>query len=538
MYEKEFDDFGTIVQIEDFQNVCLDDYDSYLDTVIKFKGTKEDISVIYQKYKDQILNMILNNDGLQDRIMIEKIGAQRTVRHDKEIEETIDFQKIMTNIFQENTKFNHFEKRAKTIILLETAKLINCYGMQELTENSDKISKEIRLGIFDAKTNVYLPKTELEKIEKRINISEILGEESIPYIENYELLKERIQSLRDFTKKPNEMQQLDILIQQLNTVEALINQQDSGMLDLLKQCYSDYEKINREILLARLNNADKKVLDDPSDESLLLLHFIPDFTQTTDITQDEFFEKIVTNSIETYIETKYGRKYDAEIDSEEASELLMDYLNSRKNPFDLNLRIPLKNRYTNSSFHDVITKPHTKLSCSIAKIGHLHPHLNRKIAIGFSPVPINAIKTINRGYNNALDRFSFQQNSTSIPEVLEHIEKGGTNETLVDWTQIQPAYIMVVKDTEKIPEELLKIAEEYSNITGLPIQIYDQYEIERKKNNPEIAPNNHPIVNSYNSSTLAPFAQIRSKGLLQRIRNTIQTKILGLGGKQDEPNKW
>lgn len=156
---------------------------------------------------------------------------------------------------------------------------------------------------------------------------------------------------------------------------------------------------------------------------------------------------------------------------------------------------------------------------------------------GLSSVPINAIKTINRGYNNALDRFSFQQNSTSIPEILEHIQKGGTNETLVDWTQIKPAYIMVVKDTEKMSEELLKIAEEYSNITGLPIQIYDQYEIERKKNNPEINQNNHPIIDSYNSSNLAPFAQIRSKGLLKRTRDITKTEILGLGGKQDDPTK-
>ena len=78
--------------------------------------------------------------------MIEKDGTKRTVRHDKEIEETIDFPKIMTNIFQENITFNHFENRAKTIILLETAKLINCYGMQELTEKPDKISKEIEVN--------------------------------------------------------------------------------------------------------------------------------------------------------------------------------------------------------------------------------------------------------------------------------------------------------------------------------------------------------------------------------------------------------
>ena len=107
--------------------------------------------------------------------------------------------------------------------------------MQELTEKTDAVSKEIRLGIFDAKTNVYLPKTELEKIEKRTNLSEIFGEESIPYIENYELLKERIQSLINFTKAPKEMQQLDELLQQLNIVETLMNQQNRGMLDLLKQ---------------------------------------------------------------------------------------------------------------------------------------------------------------------------------------------------------------------------------------------------------------------------------------------------------------
>ena len=535
MYEKKFDDFGNIIQIENFQNVCLEEYDYYLDTVIEFKGTKEDISVIYQKYKNSILNMILNSDMLKDMIMTEE---KRTVRHDKEIEETIDFQKIMANIFQEDTTLNPFEKRARIIILLEIAKLINCYGMQELIESQDKISKEIRLGIFDAKTYGCRPISELEK---RINLSETFGEEAIPYIENYELLKERIQSLRKFTKVPEEMQQIDVLIQKLSAVETLMEQQDSRMLTLLKQCYSDYEKINRKLLLARLNNANKKVIDDPNDESLLLLHFIPDFSQETDITQDEFFDEVVTNGIETYIETKYGRKYDKEVDSEEASELLMDYLQSRKNPFDLNLRIPMKNRYTNHSFKDVITKPHTNLSCSIAKIGALHPHLHRKIAIGFSLVPINAIKTINRGYNNTLDRFSFEQNSVSIPEVLEHLEKGGTNETLIDWTQIKPTYIFVVKDTEKISEELLRTAEEYSDITGLPIQIYDAYEIERRKSNPksnnQIQQENYPIVGSYNVSNLAPFAQVRSNGSVQRIKDIIKTKILGLGGKQDESNK-
>lgn len=377
MYEKEFNNFGNILQLEDFQNICLHEYNSYLDTVINFKNSKEDVFLIFQKYKEEIINMILNNDELKDNIMIEKISGFKTIRHDIEIEETVDFSKLTTNIFQKNSNLNHFEKRAKTIILLEIAKLINCYGMQDLTENHDKITKEISLGIFSAKTNAYLPKSKLEEIEKRISLSEIFGEESITYIENYELLKERVQALKKFTKIPTEISELDNLIKDLNIIEKMINKQDGRVLDLLKKCYSDYEKINREILLERLNNQDRSVLDNPNSDDLLLLHFIPDFTQSTDDSQKDFFDEIVTNGIESYIESKYGRKYDAKLDSEEASELLLDYLDSRKNPFNLNLRIPLKNRYTNYSLNNVITKPHTKLSCSIAKVGDLHPHLHR-----------------------------------------------------------------------------------------------------------------------------------------------------------------
>ena len=72
MYEKEFDDFGNIIQIDNFQQVCLDEYDDYLDTIIKFKGSKEDIQSIYQKYKNYLLKMVLSTDELKDKIMIEE----------------------------------------------------------------------------------------------------------------------------------------------------------------------------------------------------------------------------------------------------------------------------------------------------------------------------------------------------------------------------------------------------------------------------------------------------------------------------------
>ena len=542
MYEKEFYQFGSIIQVDNFQEECLQEYDNYLETVIEFKGTKEDIGIIFEKYKDSICRMILTSDKLKDRIMAEE---RFLVRHDKEFEKTVDISKITDDILNRKDSLNHFEERARIITLLEVANLINCYGMEELEANQEKIKNEIRLGIFEAKTDRYLPKDKLEEIKQRMNIDEVYGAEAIPYIENFELLKKRVQFLRDFTNVPEEIQQLDYLMQQLTIVDTMKVHEDTGMPDLLKQCYSDYEQMNRKMLLSRLNSGDRSVIDDPNDESLLLLHFIPEFNKddnnnesnkSFDVSQDEFFHEVVAESIKADIKNKYHREYDPKIDSEEAKKMMESFIESRKKPYDLKLRIPLKNRYTNRSLQKVITAPQTNLSCSIARVGALHPHLDRKIAIGLSRVPISAIKTINKGYNGELDRFSFERNSVSFPEVLEHIDKGGTNETLVDWTQVEPAYIMVVKDTELMPIDLLRKAKEYSDMSGLPLKIYDAYEIEKRKNNSIVNDQNQEIEGAYSISDLGMFAQTKSQGdLIRKCKEIIASKEIG--GTQNENNR-
>jgi len=516
-YEEKISNFEEFVQTDNLKEVYLP---RYLDVIIFFKGTREDILAIYTKYKDIILNMILHSDTLKDLIMMDDQGY---IRHDKQLEEVVNLQEItVDNIFQRNRNHNSFEENARIIILLEIAKLINFYGMKKLLEDPDRISKEIRLGIFAAKTDSYFPKDKLEQIDRRINLSESFGEEAIPYIENFELLKHRIQALKNFSEIPEEIHQIDELFQKIRTVEIMMQQHDSSMLDLLKQCYSDYESLNREMLLARLNG---------SDENLLLLHFIPDFSNDFDRTQSEFFDIFLSTNIIKYIEFKYGREYDPENDYKEAKELQANYLASRKNPFRFDLRIPISNRYVNSSLCYVITSLHTNLSCSIGKKGSLFPHLNRKIAIGFSQIPITAIKTINTGYNNSLDRFSFEENSVPLPEVLEYIEKGGTNETLIDWTQIKPSYILIIKDTEEISEELLKIAEEYSNINGgLPIRIYEADRIQET-----ISKECEPIEGSYNASNLAPFTKIRTTtGIVKRILNIFKKLYSRGDGYKDD----
>ena len=98
--------------------------------------------------------------------------------------------------------------------------------------------------------------------------------------------------------------------------------EDTGMPDLLIQCYSDYEQMNRKMILSRLNSDDRSVIDDPKDESLLLLHFIPEintddnnnesdksFNKSFDVSQNEFFHKVAAESIRVDIKNKYHREY-------------------------------------------------------------------------------------------------------------------------------------------------------------------------------------------------------------------------------------
>ena len=308
----------------------------------------------------------------------------------------------------------------------------------------------------------------------------------------------------------------------------MIQQKNPQAIPLLKGCYSGYEKINRKVLFSRLSFPENRVINNPNDDRLLLLHFIPDYSEACDVEQDKFFESVIVDCIKEYIEKKHGRKFDDQIDHEEASDMLAAFYDSRQNLFDLKNRIPIKNRYTNYSFYDVITAPHTNLSCSVSKIGALHPHLNRKIAIGIINPPLSAIKTINVGYNNELDRFSFEKNSAPIPDVLKHIDEGGTNETLVDWTQIEGAYIMVIKDTPKISKALLKQAKAYSKITGLPLRIYDSYEIEKRKGASTLGNGHNPIKGSYTLNDLIPFAKSSLKTLpLKKIIQSIAKGIIG-----------
>ena len=147
---EDFDAFKEIVQDDDFECSCIRDYEGYLDTVLEFKGTKEDVRLIFEKYKPYLLRMIRNSDELKDKIMRED---RFTIRHDLDFEKSANLSKVSEDLLNKDDGLSIFEERARVILILEVAKLINYYGMDELINNQDRISKEIALRILSAKTD-------------------------------------------------------------------------------------------------------------------------------------------------------------------------------------------------------------------------------------------------------------------------------------------------------------------------------------------------------------------------------------------------
>ena len=64
-------------------------------------------------------------------------------------------------------------------------------------------------------------------------------------------------------------------------------------------------------------------------------------------------------------------------------------------------------------------------------------------------------------FNSEKDRIEFNRGKHSIAYIMKYSKAANnTNETLVDWTQVKPGYILVVKDKEILEQDALSRAEQ------------------------------------------------------------------------------
>lgn len=315
----------------------------------------------------------------------------------------------------------------------------------------------------------------LERINKKIKKGNIIDFSKSGFETELQRYNEELKKIEYYSQKIYELQarpQKDIISETLN---------NENFLAELKEVYTEYSIINKEMLINRLDTVPPEKVDTLDENRLMLIHFIP----TPEIFGKEFntqriedfnLDNRIKSVLRLKISIEKGRKYNQKLDKKRIKEL---YKKTR-DQFDYSYRMPVKSQYLLADGRTfVITKPTTNISMSTAKYGKMTAHLNRKIGVGIlkDDVSPESIYTINIGYNLENDRNIFGYHNLPI----SCLEKG-VNETMVDSKKIRIGYIIVIKDEPEFEKsDFYKKAKEISETYNLPLVVYDQYEIDRKK---------------------------------------------------------
>lgn len=330
-----------LMQTEQIKNLAKDfdfynwygSFDIDVDTILK--------SGILKRHKDAVLEFIKTNPKLKPHLVeiIANDGdtIKRVNRNDFDIN-LLDFDKIIDNLLtQDSEMLNEFEKNARSIILATSAAIINYYGIEALEQISDEIDTEIRCGIFEAELPIRYVYGEEQKqiIHKRVEYYKKYGRESFEYIEDIDILKERLESLKEYAND----EELAVIKKTLESVQGIDSKLKAGQdisLENLKSDYLQYINLNKNMIMQRINSGELK-----------LLHYVPNIINGSnfDTEQKAKREEMLKEYIVDYIKEKYDRNIDIEKDAEEIKQIREQYKMSLKYPCDISLRFPLKNIY-------------------------------------------------------------------------------------------------------------------------------------------------------------------------------------------------
>ena len=175
----------------------------------------EELKEIVLRYYNVIKQYIIEENTEKDLVMKDK----KMKRHDLDIESHVDFEKIRQSIYTRSNKgLSFFEKRAKTVILLNAIEMIDIYGIEQLNNDQQNVEKEITYGSFlDRK----MKKTSNE-IEAYNKIGDMYGKESIKYFKDIFLLEERIDSLLSYNCTTQEREKLKNIQDRVNEIINLL----------------------------------------------------------------------------------------------------------------------------------------------------------------------------------------------------------------------------------------------------------------------------------------------------------------------------
>lgn len=366
---------GYISKSFEITNIEFENFESGVDEIISiFEDTKtnyKDVKLILEKYKDIIIDFILNTTDIRRTLLQQEKFENGTFKEivsredlnflDRDFlskivnyilkNDTPDFPNIQSESFDDE---NFWFQQAYIVLICETLKLIRSYG-KEFLDKDDSVSKvkeDINFGIY----------TELGYDEKDEELRRRLGrsfdKNNIQYFFELEDLQDKTKKLLAYlsvSKNYNllEVEKTRLLLEKiLKNSDILIkfrngeiNKEEIDELPKIDELFSWFKVINRELILDSLICPKEKwfsVIESSIEGKFMLLHFLPEGNNNFDEEMTEFMDK---NSLGEYHKAM------------------------KKNPVKAALRDRLRIPTTfTSRFKSVISKPSTDLSTTLAPV--------------------------------------------------------------------------------------------------------------------------------------------------------------------------
>lgn len=449
---------------------------SYLGAMFYNKNlTYEELVIFINTYKKDLIESALNDNLLIDNILYEN-GIIDVTKKDLITEEYLEGLIVKINNKEFDPKVITFYLYLMTIHNL----FGNKYDENTLKEilNLNLMSILNNPNLLTADGNILLGNDEkIQLAEKFLSWNKKCGETLLPYIFQFETLKEYITVLINSNQVRNNIVYQKTLLNLLKICEYSIKVRDTNIIpskEEVKQInnlFQTYNFINKSIIIDTLN-----------DESIMLVHFVRDNdvnyqlvgndiidmsdknNNAFDLEQSNFFINSYYKYAISIIEQQTGKSFD--IDNPQMRNMLREnlaYFNNIINykPLD---RLPISKREIDSSFHEYIRKTDGRISCSFVPNinGKAKTHLDRKIGLIIQPT-MDAIISTSHGYTSEKNFYDLKKDSVPCTRIFSELgKKEYVNETCVDVTKCEVIGVLLLSDEKDIVERAEKIACSYN----------------------------------------------------------------------------
>lgn len=409
-------------------------------------------------HESSLLTSFKNNNPIKDMLLFDG----KYIRRDKE---SILDDEYFLNIF--NKIKNKIIDDSTLPILIDIVNIIYIYGYE-----NPKIDDMLLSNVYNEanKDNIH---DVIVNAEEKSGLSlkykswfDRFGDKLLPYINDFDLLKERIEKLKDYINV-NDLYDTCLKAIKYKENSEMPSQED---IDKINSMFDKYYEINNYLLIKLVET-----------NECFFVHFVQSEEISYTYENGEVVEKTSKNDSEEskynnnqnsfmlyeflkLIKLKFKEETGQEFDNTNKEHVkylekkLEDYSNLRNNYPLSRIDIPLEEQY---HFKRYARAASSRVSTSLIYINNPYPHLDRKVGLVLEPLEESAILSTSMGYTSQKDEPDFQNDGASFEEMVTYGVPYGTNEVAMDINKCKVSYVILLSDEPKYVKRAETLAESY-----------------------------------------------------------------------------